>query len=87
MPVVAGKITHSIGWQRTFYLLAILCGIALPVTFFLVPETAYRLPDGLITDFDSAAEKMAFSDLSSDKADHVSEEQNRSLVAKESQSS
>lgn len=51
------------------------------MTFFLVPETAYRLPDGLITDFDSAAEKLALSDLSSDKADHVSEEQNRSLVA------
>ncbi|PLB46966.1 putative MFS transporter [Aspergillus steynii IBT 23096] len=52
-PVLAGKITHSLGWQWTFYLLAIFAAAALPLTFFLVPETAFRRPDYLNTDFDS----------------------------------
>lgn len=52
-PVLAGKITHSLGWQWTFYLLAIFAAAALPLTFFLVPETAFRRPDHLNTDFES----------------------------------
>ncbi|KAI9039087.1 putative MFS transporter [Aspergillus affinis] len=52
-PVLAGKITHSLGWQWTFYLLAIFTAAVLPLTFFLVPETAFRRPDHLNTDFES----------------------------------
>lgn len=50
-PVVAGKITHSLGWQWTFYFVAIFTGAGLPLMVFLVPETAYRRPDYLNTDF------------------------------------
>ncbi|KAL9098905.1 MAG: hypothetical protein Q9163_005515 [Psora crenata] len=41
-PVLVGKITHSIGWPWTFYLIAIFCGAMLPFVIFLCPETAYR---------------------------------------------
>lgn len=51
-PVVAGKITNSLNWQWTFYLAAIFTGAALPLTFFLVPETAFRRATYLNTDFE-----------------------------------
>ncbi|KAL9605116.1 MAG: hypothetical protein Q9219_000050 [cf. Caloplaca sp. 3 TL-2023] len=41
-PVLVGKITHTIGWQWSFYLVAIFAGALLPLVFFFVPETAYR---------------------------------------------
>lgn len=50
-PVFAGKISASMSWQWTFFLVAIFTGAALPLTFFLVPETAFRRPDYLNTDF------------------------------------
>ncbi|PYI09018.1 MFS transporter [Aspergillus sclerotiicarbonarius CBS 121057] len=53
-PVLAGKITHSLGWEWTFYLVAIFTAAALPLTFFFVPETAFRRPDYLKTDFEYA---------------------------------
>lgn len=49
-PVLVGKITHSIGWQWTFYLEAIFCAACLPAIIFLVPETAYRRSATLNTD-------------------------------------
>jgi MFS family permease len=50
-PVFAGKITHTLGWQWTFYFVAIFTGVALPFMFFFVPETAFRRPEYLNTDF------------------------------------
>ncbi|EFZ00516.2 MFS transporter [Metarhizium robertsii] len=41
-PVVVGKITHTIGWQWTFYLLAIFSAVTFPAVFLFCPETAYR---------------------------------------------
>ncbi|KAK4241964.1 hypothetical protein C8A03DRAFT_11810 [Achaetomium macrosporum] len=41
-PILVGKITHSIGWWWTFYLVAIFCGVCVPIVFFFCPETAYR---------------------------------------------
>ena len=49
-PVLVGKITHTIGWPWTFYLIAIFCGVLLPFTVFFCPETAYRRDDALNTD-------------------------------------
>ncbi|RAH83378.1 MFS transporter [Aspergillus japonicus CBS 114.51] len=46
-PVLAGKITHSLGWEWTFYLVSIFTAAALPLTFFCVPETAFRRPSEL----------------------------------------
>lgn len=50
-PVIVGKITHTLGWQWTFYLVAIFTGAALPLMVFLVPETAFRRADYLNTDY------------------------------------
>ncbi|KAF5865627.1 hypothetical protein ETB97_003045 [Aspergillus alliaceus] len=56
-PVLAGKITHSLGWEWTFYLLAIFAAASLPLTFFLVPETAFRRPAYLNNDFGQSADQ------------------------------
>ncbi|KAL8999280.1 MAG: hypothetical protein Q9169_001825 [Polycauliona sp. 2 TL-2023] len=44
-PVLVGKITQSIGWEWSFYLIAIFAGALLPLIFFFVPETAFTRPD------------------------------------------
>ena len=49
-PILVGKITHTIGWQWSFYFIAIFCGVMLPLVFFFVPETAFRRNDYLNTD-------------------------------------
>ena len=49
-PILVGKITHTIGWSWSFYLIAIFCGAMLPLVFLFVPETAYRRSDSLNTD-------------------------------------
>lgn len=46
-PVAAGKITKTLGWDWTFYFIAIFTAAALPLTVFLVPETAFRRPNQL----------------------------------------
>ncbi|KAE8349079.1 putative MFS transporter [Aspergillus coremiiformis] len=58
-PVLAGKITHSLGWEWTFYLLAIFAAASLPLTFFLVPETAFRRPNYLNNDFEQATDQRS----------------------------
>src|SRR5438034_3905574 len=50
-PVLVGRISRSPGWAWSFYFLAIFSGAALPLLFFLVPETAFRRSDRLNTDF------------------------------------
>lgn len=49
-PIVAGKITESLGWAWTFNLVAIFMTLTLPAVFFLCPETAYRRDSKLNTD-------------------------------------
>lgn len=49
-PVAVGKITRSIGWKWSFYLVAISSGLLLPFVFFFVPETAFRRESILNTD-------------------------------------
>lgn len=70
-PVVVGKITHTIGWQWSFYLIAIFSSALLPFLVFFVPETAYRRKSSLNTDFNvgespsqSANEKRASASMS-----------------------
>lgn len=50
-PVFVGKITVSLGWQWSFYFVAIFLAAALPFMIIFVPETAYRRADYLNTDF------------------------------------
>ncbi|KAL8658476.1 MAG: hypothetical protein Q9226_000970 [Calogaya cf. arnoldii] len=44
-PVLVGKITHTIGWEWSFYMIAIFAGALLPLIFFFVPETAFVRPE------------------------------------------
>ncbi|KAJ5257270.1 hypothetical protein N7478_013374 [Penicillium angulare] len=50
-PVFVGKITKSLGWPWSFYFVAIFLGAALPFMIMFVPETAFRRPNYLNTDF------------------------------------
>ena len=53
-PILVGKITHTIGWQWSFWFVAIFCGAMLPFVFFFVPETAFRREDFYDTDIRGA---------------------------------
>ncbi|RAL58773.1 hypothetical protein DID88_009187 [Monilinia fructigena] len=59
-PIVVGKITHTIGWPWSFYLVAIFVGVCLPLVIFFVPETAYVRPLHLNTDLASTDEIEQF---------------------------
>jgi MFS family permease len=52
-PIVVGKITHTIRWPWTFYLITIFTAVCLPLVIFFVPETAYRRSSHLNTDMAS----------------------------------
>lgn len=74
-PVFVGKITKSLGWQWSFYFLAIFLGASLPLMFFFVPETAFRRPEYLNTDFkrktgqgESTESQLPLSDMSNEEA-------------------
>jgi len=72
-PVVVGKITKTMGWQWSFYFVAIFLGASLPLMFFFVPETAFRRPEHLNTDFKrtggqgESAAHMSLSGASNDE--------------------
>ncbi|EEH47968.2 uncharacterized protein PADG_04052 [Paracoccidioides brasiliensis Pb18] len=51
-PVIVGKLTASLGWEWSFYFLAIFSGVCLPFLVFFVPETAFRRPDHFNTDIE-----------------------------------
>lgn len=44
-PVLVGKITQTIGWEWSFYMIAIFAGALLPLIFLFVPETAFVRPE------------------------------------------
>ncbi|KAK2606139.1 hypothetical protein QQS21_003422 [Conoideocrella luteorostrata] len=58
-PVVVGKITHTIGWPWTFYLVAIFSVVVFPAVFLFCPETAYRREAKLNIDGKAEEEKLA----------------------------
>lgn len=49
-PILVGKITHTLMWWWTFYLVAIFCAACLPAIYFFCPETAYVRDASLNTD-------------------------------------
>ncbi|KAK4188426.1 putative MFS transporter [Podospora australis] len=49
-PIVVGKITKSLGWWWTFYLVAIFSALCIPAIVLWCPETAYRRDNKLNTD-------------------------------------
>ena len=40
-PVIVGKITATLGWQWSFYFIAIFAAVMLPLVVLFVPETAF----------------------------------------------
>lgn len=56
-PVIVGKLTSTLGWEWSFYLVAIFSGACIPVLVFFVPETAYRRATQLNTDFEGDVER------------------------------
>lgn len=50
-PVIVGRMTSTLGWQWTFYFIAIFTAVMLPLVIFFVPETAYVRDDRFNTDF------------------------------------
>ncbi|KAG7288105.1 hypothetical protein NEMBOFW57_007628 [Staphylotrichum longicolle] len=79
-PIVVGKITNSIGWWWTFYLVAIFCAACIPLVYFFCPETAYRRDtalnlDLLVTDNAAAAENKA-SGFATDDAEKTGSSNN-----------
>ncbi len=71
-PVLVGKITNTIGWEWTFYMVAIFMSALLPFVFFFVPETAYRRNNSLNTDFSvkESASRSFPEKLSSARSGH-----------------
>jgi MFS family permease len=67
-PIVVGKISDSIGWEWSFYFVAIFCGLCLPVIIFFVPETAYRRSAHLNTDMASSEDIHLFKRESGEQA-------------------
>lgn len=49
-PVIVGKMTETLGWQWTFYFVAIFAAVMLPFVVLFVPETAYVRDAYLNTD-------------------------------------
>ncbi|KAK7727758.1 hypothetical protein SLS57_002801 [Botryosphaeria dothidea] len=49
-PVIVGVMTDRIGWEWTFYFVAIFSGMLFPALFFFCPETAYRRDERLNLD-------------------------------------
>ncbi len=72
-PVLVGKITHTIGWQWTFYFIAIFSGVLLPFVFLFVPETAYCRTQKRVTEpvdknyFDHAPRVMTGQELAAEE--------------------
>ncbi|KAI9851685.1 MAG: hypothetical protein M1838_003023 [Thelocarpon superellum] len=71
-PILVGKITHTIGYPWTFYLVAIFAGAILPLVFFFVPETTFVRSAHLNTDLSSTDDlHRRDSDPSDGKVDAV----------------
>lgn len=52
-PVIVGITSDRIGWEWTFWLVAIFGGVLFPLLVFFAPETAYRRPAYLNIDISS----------------------------------
>lgn len=59
-PVIVGKMTSTLGWQWTFYMLAIFSAAMLPLVFLFVPETAYVRAAQLNTDTTMSDDRAYF---------------------------
>jgi len=72
-PVFVGMIAKRIGWQWSFYLLAIFMGVGFLALFFFVPETAYRRATALNTDM--TADQMPSTASSTSPAESLNNDE------------
>ncbi|KAL4868780.1 hypothetical protein BDV12DRAFT_169010 [Aspergillus spectabilis] len=72
-PVAAGKITKAMGWSWTFHFIAIFTAAALPLTIFLVPETAFNRPNYLDPDYERGQERTGSGQPSEPQKPHGEE--------------
>ncbi|CZT42732.1 related to transporter protein HOL1 [Rhynchosporium secalis] len=70
-PIVVGKMTHTIGWPWTFYMVAIFTAACLPLVVLYVPETAYRRSSHLNTDLVTSQTSHSHSYTKSDDNGHL----------------
>ncbi|KAJ5157520.1 uncharacterized protein N7482_008620 [Penicillium canariense] len=73
-PVIVGKMTVTMGWEWSFYFVAIFLAASLPLMIFFVPETAYRRADYLNTDFKHKSAHSESTDSHQPLSDPVTEE-------------
>lgn len=65
-PIVVGKITNTMGWEWTFYLVAIFMAPTLLAVFLFCPEPAFRRDARFNTDSLPGEPKLNTGSLSSD---------------------
>ncbi|KAL4930619.1 putative MFS transporter [Aspergillus undulatus] len=85
-PVAAGKITKTMGWDWTFYFIAIFAAAALPLTIFLVPETAFKRRNYLEPSGDSVQD-LPESDTSHGRQHHERLQEPKQLSSSNGESS
>lgn len=72
-PIIVGKLSFELGWQWSFYLVAIFAGVCFPLLFFFVPETAFRRNESSIVVKDSLGypqvAELANADVNGDVAE------------------
>lgn len=76
-PILVGKITKTLGWWWTFYLVAIFCALCLPAIIFFCPETAYRRDTSLNTDIMLATENSATNQVDDVELDDREKHENQ----------
>lgn len=67
-PVCGGYINQYLGWRWIFYIKAMLCGVLLVLSYFLIPETLYvpesqRVPPP--SNFKERLQQLKFNPVSS----------------------
>ncbi|RVX72329.1 hypothetical protein B0A52_04534 [Exophiala mesophila] len=72
-PVFVGMMATDIGWQWSFYILAIIMSAGFLLVFFFVPETAYRRDHSLDLDLLSSDSQEAIRPLQSSETENREE--------------
>ena len=72
-PVIVGKMTHTLGWPWTFYLIAIFTAAMLPLVILFVPETAFVRDAKFDTDLATTSPDLDAEDKHPSTASPLSE--------------
>ena len=80
-PVVAGRMTATLGWQWTFYFVAIFMALFLPLIILFVPETAFVRDSRLNTDINTESYSSPKEDTELHASDHIAEHNSQPLMS------